>query len=611
MSTPTIRQLPDQVANQIAAGEVLERPAAAVKELVENSLDAGADDIDIRIEDGGRRLIEIVDNGHGMQPDDLRLAFGRHATSKLQQADDLFCIGSLGFRGEALPSIAAVSECELASHPADHTGGQMIRIAAGKELAFGPEAMPAGTRMTVRNLFWNVPARLKFLKSKGTETGHITDMVTRLALGHPRVAFRLHVDGRCTLELPTVRELTTRIRSCFGRNLADALIPIEGHTEAMQLTGFIAHPSQAKPSAKRQFVFLNGRHVRDKLLMAAIREGYRGYMEPRLHPAVVVHIDCDPALVDVNVHPTKSEVRFRQEKEIFHLLRSTLQTTLKEHVGGFILLDSASPTTVANEISKRTVVKAAEPAIQERFLPTNTGRSEAAAPVSAGPTPTAAATSVRASGSSYQSTPPTTDAADAAPAYSVDQRVPGVHRVSQIHDMYLLIETETGLRIVDQHALHEKALWLVLAPEATRFEAGGRQERLIPQTIELSAAEIAALEPQLPRLRQHGIEAEVFGPTTIALRAMPAMLAKVNWTSFFTDLATHGPGQDAIERLREAIGHRAACRAAIKAGHRLTQDEQWEFVRLLYSIDGLEHCPHGRPTTLDLSWPELERRFQR
>ncbi len=617
---PEIIQLPEMVANQIAAGEVLERPAAAVKELAENSLDAGATRILVRIADGGRRLVEVIDDGHGMRPEDLRKALGRHATSKLKEPDDLFRIATLGFRGEALPSIAAVSEFELASRPHGERHGQLLALTGGTEAAFAPCAMAEGTRVSVRNLFWNVPARLKFLKGEQAETGHVTDQVMRLSLSHPRVAFRLEVDDRTAIDLPPGQTLGDRVRALFGAGLAESLLPVTAQADRVQLEGFVAHPREARPTAKRQFVFLNGRYVRDRLLIAAVREGFNGFMEPRLHGSLFLHLDLDPSLVDVNVHPTKSEVRFRREGEIFALVRNALKTVLTANMGGFSLLtpeDAAAHQAAGTPGVRREIVKpAAVPAApivvtQERFLPVS---EPAPAPTLAAPlraaepavvyqTPTPGLTTTLAP------LPPRSPAQPAPPGPS--GLPPGIRRIQQVHDMYLLIESDRGLRLIDQHALHEKALLTLMRPEAYDLVAGGVQELLVPKAIELSAAEIALVEPLLPALWRFGIGLEVFGPTTLLLRAHPARLGRTDWAAFITDLAGDGDAPKATAKLEERISHRLACRAAVKAGQRLSDDEQRELVALLYRLEGLEHCPHGRPTTLDLDWTELARRFQR
>ncbi len=597
---PDIRQLPDLVANQIAAGEVIERPAAVVKELVENSLDADASRVTVRIEDGGRQLIEVLDDGHGMRPEQLRIALSRHATSKIASAEDLFRVSTLGFRGEALPSIAAVSEFEIASRTHDADGGQRFAWAGAEERAGGPCAMAAGTRISVRNLFWNVPARLKFLKSEASETGHIAEQVTRFALSHPHVAFRLEADGRTTLDLPPQEELDSRIRALFGAELAGDLCAVASGNPGLEVTGFAAHPRHARPTSKRQYVFLNGRFVRDKLLLAAVRDGFKGFLEPRLHGTVFLHLDVDPAAVDVNVHPTKHEVRFRRDGEVFALVSKAVQAAISERQGGFRLLTPEDRAQLpVSPIISRTVVKPAQAppppmvVVQERFMPAPEPppepKREPQRPVE---TPRAAE--------------PSTVYARPAPSPDLPSTV---RRFWQINDMFLLIETEQGIRMVDQHALHEKALWQALDARVGDLAGSGVQQLAVPIVVQLTAAEIGAIATLLPELAKHGIEAERFGPSSVAIRAHPAVLARCNWARFLGELA--GDGVGAVDRLSERIRHSAACHAAVKAGQRLDPVQQRELVRMLFALEGLEHCPHGRPTTLDLSWPELAKRFQR
>ena len=620
---PEIRVLSEMVANQIAAGEVIERPAAVVKELAENSLDAGATRLVVRIADGGRRLIEVEDDGHGLLPADLRTALRRHATSKLATADDLFRIATLGFRGEALPSIAAVSEFSIASRPHAAETGWILMHAGGQETTYEPVAMAAGTRVSVHNLFWNVPVRLKFLKAESAETGHVTDQVIRLALSHPGVAVRLESDGRTLIDRPAGETLLTRVRALFGKGLTDSLIPLSANADGMELIGFVAHPREAKATSKRQFSFLNGRFVKDRLLLAAVREGFKGFLEPRLHGAVFLHLSVDPSLVDVNVHPTKSEVRFRKEGEVFVLLSRTINQALAANSGGFSLLrpEDQAPTVATPGIVARTIVKAAVPSFpappqiitQERFLPPVEPRVEPQLPrVEPIPAPPFQPPAARAAEpvAAYVVASPAITAAR-APSTAPGGLPPGVRRVLQVHRMFLLIETTTGIRLVDQHALHEKALFLCLDPARTDLLRAGVQPLLVPKPIELSASEVAAVAPLLPDLIEHGIEAEVFGPCALLLRAHPAALRRLNWTGFFAGLAESGSNLKAVASLRERIAHSAACHGAVKAGQELSADEQLELVRLLYELEHMEHCPHGRPTTLELPWTELEKRFQR
>jgi len=627
---PVIRQLPDAIANQIAAGEVVERPAAVVKELVENALDAGATRIVIRMEDGGRRLVEVEDDGHGMRPDDLALAVARHATSKLIDAEDLFRIATLGFRGEALPSIAGVSEFTIASRPQDATQGHELRLNGGTPSGSAPCAMSPGTRVSVRNLFWNVPARLKFLKSEAAESGHVTDQVMRLALSHPRVAFRLEVQGRAVIDQPANETLDARVRALFGTQVAERLLSVSANADTMQLVGFIAHPQEARPTAKRQFVFLNGRYVKDRLLLAAVREGFKGFLEPRLHGTVFLHLDIDPSQVDVNVHPTKSEVRFRHDGEVFALVRGALQQALAANAGGFSLLPTTSAAT-SGGVVQRTIVRplpATAPTIvvQERFIPqTPPAAAECDVRRAAYGVPSddalAPARRVADGGTAYQAriapdhtttsgdnaARRTPHAAQAAPAAPVSK----IRRVLQLNRMYLLIENTDGILLVDQHALHEKVLLLALDPSISDLLANGRQELLVPISVTLLAHELALVVPLLPELARVGIIVKVLAPTQLAISAHPVVLKRCNWARFFADLANAPTPAQATAALSERIAHSAACHAAVKAGQELSHEEQWELARLLERFDGLENCPHGRPTTLALSWDELARRFQR
>lgn len=623
MVTPTINQLPDLIANQIAAGEVVEQPANVVKELVENALDAGASQIHVHIEDGGRRLVQVTDNGHGMQPEDLRAALGRHATSKIAQADDLFRIGTLGFRGEALPSIASVSEMTLTSRPHDCDEASALHLAAGTIIKQERASLAPGTQMSVRNLFWNVPVRLKFLKNQAAETAQVTDMLTRLALGHPECGFELTAENRQIFSVPDQQSIQDRVGSLLGRDLASGLMPVHGRAESTELAGFVAHPSFAKPTSKRQYIYLNGRHLRDKLLIAAVREGFKGFLEPRQHGSVFLLLDTDPSLVDVNVHPTKSEVRFRREREIFALIKNSIQESLQSDPGSFpVLADQPSA-------GRRDIIKSAAPTVieQERFLPVTLPGSNASAASPSQPSqlsqqalPSLGQTSdmVREHRPVYEETAPPSESngsptvqGSSLNSTQTATQLPQVHSIHQVHDMYLIVECDDGLHVIDQHALHEKALYLLLDPTTAPIFGGGTQELLIPLTIDLTPAEVAAVEAHLPALAEVGIVAEVFGPATLALHEHPTTVRKMSWPKFFSDIADIPAGEDPLANIREAVRQRTACRAAIKAGDRLTPEEQQELVRIYFASEDVHHCPHGRPTALKLSWYELEQRFAR
>lgn len=633
---PRIHRLSPQVANQIAAGEVIERPANVVKELVENSLDAGAHRISVTIVAGGRGLVEVIDDGCGIEAEDLALALERHATSKLTSAEDLFQVATLGFRGEALPSIASVSRFEMASRTRACQAGTQIGCDGGGSLVRRPCAMPPGTRVSVRDLFFNLPVRLKFLKTPAAEAGHVTDMVTRLALGHPQVAFVLKVDQRTALDLPAHGDLLDRIAACFEREFADGLLPLSAVRNGLQVTGFAGHPAQARPSTRRQYCFLNGRSIQDKVLIAALREGYQGFLEPRLHPSAIICIDCEPTAVDVNVHPTKHEVRFRDSEAVFQLVRQTLRDCLAQATTSspFAKPMPARPTDNDPFAGvRRQVVHEAGASASPQPAPTSARISTGVGPGSwsppapsstAPPSPALPPSDPKPASLPVAKLPvqesflPHTVSDRSSQFYKVEEPsfastvLPvGVRQMIQLDQSYILIETDQGIRIIDQHALHERLIQLCLDPAAPEMFRAGRQELLIPIPIAMSAAELVAVTVHLPRLAALGIIAEPGGSGLLLLRAHPPALARIDWAGLFAALAAEEPGPDALDRLRDHLHHRRACRAAVKAGTRLTPAEMAELVRLFLSVDGAGHCPHGRPTSLDLGWGELARRFQR
>ncbi len=617
-----IRQLPEELANQIAAGEVIERPAAIVKELCENSLDAGATLVGGRAPDGGRRLVQVEDDGGGIAAEDLRLALTRHATSKIASAEDLFRIGTLGFRGEALPSIAAVSEMTLSSRPRAAEAGRRLALRGSTVEADEPCALAHGTVVAVRNLFWNVPARLKFLKSEASETGHITEQVIRLALGHPAAGFHLVCDGRTVIEVPPAQAFPDRIRALFGSGFASSLLAVAHHIEGAQVAGFVAHPREAKPTARRQYTFINNRWVRDKLLLAAVREGFKGHLEPRLHGAVILHLDCDPALVDVNVHPTKSEVRFRREGEIFALVSRAVAEGLRGHSGEFSLLTPADAARARRAGARRA------PRMRRR----RRRRRSSAAPACASRRWASRSATCR---TCPRSKPPRRPGPVRRRRWRRPQRrrrprptpPPAAAPAARRADPRRCPRACGGCCSSTACSCSSRptagSAWSTSTPctrrrcsSRSRIPAAsslglGSQQLLVPRVVELTAAEVAAVEPLLSALQEVGIEAEVFGPTTVLVRAFPPRLKRLNWAGFFATLAESGSRERTLGVIRERIRHSAACHGAVKAGQELSAQEQLELVAALYELEGMEHCPHGRPTTLDLPWAELARRFQR
>jgi DNA mismatch repair protein MutL len=656
-----IRKLPTLLVNQIAAGEVIDRPAGAVKELLENSIDAGASRIDVAIEEGGRQLIRVTDDGGGMSPEDLALAFEPHATSKIAEVDDLFRIGTLGFRGEALASIGAVSDARIVSRRPGDESAHEITCHADRLGEVRPAAGPVGTTIEVRNLFFNTPARRKFLKSDTTEFGHIAEAVLRIALPHPAVAFRLTHNGKKVYDLPASRDTRERIAELLGADSADGLIPLVGSEAGVRLTGWAAPPADSRANDRGLYLFLNGRFVRDRLLTAAVREAYRGMLEVHRKPVAYLFFDMDPAEVDVNVHPTKTEVRFRNGNAVYrltlHALRAALlgtdlAPTLKvpahatEPNGSAPPLSPSGepfapppdffdvPTSVGTEtaslaLQARENAAPPDPLVQARQdrvreavadffksldpvqariaftphprrdppgLPSEVEGSELKVESSqALPRPT----SVRAEVDNFQ--------------LSTLQPSTAARRAVQLHNSFIVAETPDGLVIVDQHALHERILYEQLKGRVAGGGLAG-QRLLIPETIEMSASRREALAECRALLGSMGIEVDDFGNGTAAVQSFPAMLRRAKPAEFVAgvlDAISDREGRAGPEELLHACLDMAACKAAVKAGDRLTPDEIDGLLALRETVEQHQTCAHGRPTTLKLTVRELERQFKR
>lgn len=657
-----IRQLPASVINQIAAGEVVERPASVVKELLENAIDSGATRIDVTVERGGKDLIRVADNGKGMAPEDLPLAFTPHATSKLAEAEDLFRISTLGFRGEALAAIAEVSKVRCQTRQADAAEGSEISIDAGVASPVRACGCPPGTVIEVRNLFANTPVRRTFLKSDSTEAGHVAEMFSRIALAHPTVRLTFRSAGKLVHDLPAVTGVKERVAVFFGQELADSLLWIESRLEAIHLWGYVAHPSQSRSSPKGQFLFVGGRYVRDRSLGHALSEAYRGLLMVGRLPVAFLHLDLPPEEVDVNVHPTKVEVRFRDGQRIYSQLLATVRQT-------FLASDLHSRLQAAPEASAPTVsgpsdeapaipastFKLAEPgpnrqSVASWFAPGGTSSFQSfPAPGYAGgppatdwsrykpaaPTPSASAQEFDEFAPSVPpspgSEPPPREALasgyapqDSFPeAAPIEANAPVVApsliegevplRALQVHDSYLIAETNDGMMVIDQHALHERILYEELRARVAR---GGveAQRLLVPEPVDLTAAEAATVLEHREVLQSLGLEVEAFGGDTILLNSAPAMLAGVAPDRLLRDLAEHfrskplPPTRDAL--LADLL-HMIACKAAVKAGQRLSPDEVTALLERRHLVADSHHCPHGRPTALVFTKSELERQFGR
>ena len=632
-----IRQLSASVINQIAAGEVVERPASVVKELLENAIDAGATRVDVTVERGGKDLIRVADNGQGMAPEDLPLAFTPHATSKLAEAEDLFKIRTLGFRGEALAAIAEVSKVRCQTRREGAEEGSELSIDAGRAGPVRACGCPVGTVIEVRNLFQNAPVRRTYLKSDSTEAGHVIEMFTRIALGHPTVHLTFRSGGKVLHDLPAVTGVKERIGVFFGRELADSLLWVESQYDQTHLWGYVGHPSQSRSSTKSQFLFLGGRYVRDRSLGHALSEAFRGLLMVGRSPVAFLHLEVPPEEVDVNVHPTKVEVRFRDGQKIYGQLLATLRQT-------FLASDLHSRLQAPPSVEAANATEESSPyALPERpdqrqevaswFAPrsptafqTFPSPGYAGGPASRDWGRPVAPTRPAVEFDEFAPPPPrsTPEESPSSSAASVDgpSSEPGPRPIDvrdlpvkalQVHDSYLVAETADGMVVIDQHALHERILYEELR---SRIDRGGveSQRLLVPEPVELEASEASAVLERREVLARLGLEVEDFGGGTVLVGSVPAMLPGVSPETLLRDLADHfrsRPLPPTREAILEDVLSMIACKAAVKAGQRLAPDEVSALLERRHLVGDAHHCPHGRPTALVFTKSELERQFGR
>lgn len=626
MSSPRIQQLPPSLVNRIAAGEVIERPASVVKELVENSLDAGATQVTVEIEDGGLSLIRVIDDGRGIEPADLPLAFASHATSKLTDDEDLFRIATMGFRGEALASIGSVSQARILSRTRSDDAAWEIYNRGG--VISDPQAAAGnvGTTIEVRNLFYNTPARRKFLRGPGTEFGHISDTLLRLALPWPQVAFKLIHNNRVSLDLPATTE-EERLLKAWPADFREQRLPLRAGDAEIRLRGVIGLPELARPTAKYQYLYLNGRAIRDKFIMHALREAYRGLTEPGRHPAAILLLDLPPADVDVNVHPTKMEVRFRDSGRIHGLVLGAV----REKLLGNDLTPRAIPMRSDASPAPREDMRAqlaaffkgslageaaAMPATSETQPTLPMGGNRGTEPAEHTTQPAAFDRPQRAplpdSLVRHRTAPePDAEPTEPAPAGAEAGRRP--LPAIQLHNSYLVAESDDGLVIIDQHALHERIMYEELLARVSRGQLES-QHLLIPQTFPASERQLDLLEQIQPLLSRLGIEAGRFGPNTGAVQAFPSFLEKLEPGTFVQELLERGE-QELLDMHEEELLHEVldmmACKAAIKAGDPLTPGEIEALLARRDLVERSSNCPHGRPTTLRLTLRDLEKQFKR
>jgi DNA mismatch repair protein MutL len=591
-----IQQLPPSVVTKIAAGEVIERPASVVKELLENAVDAGASRIEVDVEAGGVECIRVVDNGCGIPADELPLAFASHATSKLQTADDLFQIATLGFRGEALASIGGVAQVTLQSRVPGTPHGAEVTCHGGDLSAARAWNGAAGTRIEARHLFYNTPVRRKFLRTTGTEMGHVCETFTRLSLSHPTVHWVLRHNGKLVYEVPATAGLAERIGLFFGAEVRDQLYDIEVRSGPVHLRGFIADPACERGNAKTQYLFVNGRWVRDRSLSHALQEGYRGLVMTGRYAVAFLFLDLPPDQVDVNVHPTKSEVRFRDANALHHLVFAAVRERLR-----------AENLTPRLQVTPGVV---APPAPAERTI--------WAAPPEAGPAarlpePPAAPPATSRNDSPQAPAPALPPPPNVGNGQRPELPPPGSFKAIQLYDCYLVLETPEGMLVIDQHALHERILFEQLK---RRLRSGPleTQRLLIPEPVELTAEQAARALDQRAALAELGLSVEDFGGGTVLLTSYPAILGRRPPRELFKAVVDHLMSKDrppTREVLLNDLLSLMACHSAVRAGDRLAPEEIAALLEQRQLADDTHHCPHGRPTALLFSRHDLEKQFRR
>jgi len=677
---PTIRQLPIGLVNKIAAGEVIERPASVVKEMLENSIDAGATRVELAVEGGGIELIRISDNGCGISSEQLELAVAPHATSKLQSSDDLFDVRTLGFRGEALASIAEISHLTMRSRVAEIDSGFELLVKGGEKEPIRPCSGPVGTTIEVRHLFFNTPVRRKFMKTSQTEMGHVVEAFTRIALAFPHVHMTLLNNDRTLHDLLPTERWSERIRAFFGDEVADSLIAIDQKDERVAIRGYVSDPSVSRGNNRMQYLFLNGRYIRDRSLQHALGEAYRGLLMVGRMPVCFLHVDVDPKTVDVNVHPTKVEVRFEDSGAIYSRLLHSLRTKfLSSDMVARVrtpsapeptFADAMTPTITSHSVSssaglldwaKSNNMVSMAPVSSGGALPDfrpypNNGLSgfANASPVGGSPrtslrvddpfysppelhpvsgrigsfhaSPGHAAPGFAAPGQELLETEQSTHAdiefnVPSDPdsnATGMDRRnreIEGAAKLVgfQIHNRYLVTQDESGMVLIDQHALHERILYEQIKNKVLS-KTMEKQPLLVPETVTLSPSEAAAAIESKAMLSEIGIDVEPFGGDTVLVSSYPAMLGKMGCAEILREvlepLMSGGKKVDARNLLDELM-NMMACKAAVKAGDKLSPDEITSLLQQREHYQDTHHCPHGRPTALFFSREQLDKMFKR
>ncbi|MGE0100892.1 MAG: DNA mismatch repair endonuclease MutL [Blastocatellales bacterium] len=644
-----IRVLPDSLANKIAAGEVVERPASIVKELIENSIDAGARSIEVTIETGGRRLIRVSDDGEGMTRDDAIIAFERHATSKIKSAEDLEMILTLGFRGEALASIASVSKVRLRTQIDGDLTGTEIEISGGRLLNVRDTAFSRGAEFEIRDLFFNVPARRKFLRSESTENFHIASMITHYALANPDLSFRLINNSRETIHVSTAADLRERAYQLFGEEFIGDLIEVAGESGEMRVRGYVSSPSAGRKSRDSQYFFINGRYVRDKVLNSALNEAYRAMIPSGVYPTAMLFVELPPHEIDVNVHPAKTEVRFVRGTIVHDMVRDAIRASISRARAAVTPFSDQRPQSVVESLVE-PVRPTARPAqtfsktdIDSGFtLPRPVLPEQGKiglGPQPSAPPPISKDEKAAAFAQAEIQSDETIERIDAElsespvygrrigclgaravdsgsmlrPAQNLTLSADEINPLGQLHNSFIIAADRSGLLLIDQHVAHERILfeqhWAAL--RRRKVEA---QRLLLPETIDLTPAQAAAIDQLLPELENNGFEIGRLSGRTISVQTIPALLSAEASRSLLLELI------DAIEvdrrgltldELRAEIAASLACRAAVKINMPLTQEKILWMIDELLRMDNPATCPHGRPIILRITMREIEKGFQR
>lgn len=593
-----IKVLDEGTANKIAAGEVVERPASVVKELVENAIDAGADEIKIELADGGKRLVRVTDNGVGMSREDAVLALQRHATSKISSADDLFAITTLGFRGEALPSIASVSQMEIVTKRESDECGTLVICPGGEKLEVSDAGSPVGTSVSVSNLFYIVPARLKFLKSAQTELGYVVELVNRYAVSHCDVNITLIHNERQIFKSTGSNRLNDAILTVFGRDAAEAVMEIQGQSGPYKVHGFVSRPSYSKSNRSGQMFFVNRRFVRNRNMAHALDDAYRGILPQGRFPLIVAFVDVDPELVDVNVHPTKIEVKFVKEWEVHNLLATAVRDALSSSAvapDGLDALPTAMPPIQRPDFQRFS--NPTQPPATTLDLEAFRGALAARYGRDMG---TPSSVDQPASTPETESQEPTGN-----------DPLKGAFVLVQARNMYIVAQSPQGILLIDQHIAHERILYEQLSGAKGNIEV---QRLMIPLSLELSRREALVLENKLDDIRSLGFDIEPFGKETFVVRAVPALIADNNYEQILRDTIDELTELTIAKRLtihRDAVLITSSCKMAVKAGDRLSLEEMERLLSELRNTSNPYLCPHGRPIVVCLSNKDLDKMFGR